>query len=113
MFDLPLSLKAWNTASFVATFKQELLSLDPGLLPLQQGLQHSSYALYDKLTVTVLNTAQDKNSISIKAGIFYNGVVAGCNCADDPTPVEKTNEYCEAIICIDRQTSHSTIKLTD
>jgi hypothetical protein len=113
MFDLPLSLKAWNTDSFETTLKQELLSLDPDLLPLQQGLQHSSYALNDKLTVTVLNSAQDDNSISIKVGLFYNGVIAGCNCADDPTPVDETNEYCEAIICIDRQTSHSTIRLTD
>ena len=113
MFDLPLSLKAWNTGSFEAIFKQELLSLDPDLLPLQQGLQHSSYALNDRLTVTVLNTMQDDSSISIKVGLFYYGVIAGCNCADDPTPVDETNEYCEAIICIDRQTSRSTIKLTD
>ncbi|MBT8118699.1 MAG: hypothetical protein KJN89_03185 [Gammaproteobacteria bacterium] len=111
MFDLPLSLKAWGTDSFDATFKQEMLSLDANLLPLQQGLQNSSYALSDKLTVMVLNTDHDESSITIKAGLFYNGIIAGCNCADDPTPVDETNEYCEVVICISRQTSQSTIKL--
>jgi hypothetical protein len=111
MFDLPLSLKAWNTDSFDSTFKHEILSLNVDLLPLQQGLRNSSYAISDKLAVTILNTEHDKTSITIKAGLFYNGVIAGCNCADDPTPVDETNEYCEVLVCIDRQTTHSTIEL--
>jgi hypothetical protein len=111
MFDLPLSLKAWNTDSFDTVFKHEILSLDAGLLPLQEGLQNSSYALSDKLAVMVLNTDQDDISITIKAGLFYNGIIAGCNCADDPTPMDETNEYCEVFIHINRQTSHGTIEL--
>ena len=111
MFDLPLSLKAWNTNSFDAVFKDEILSLDADLLPLQEGLQHSSYALSDKLAVLVLNTDHDDISITIKAGLFYNGIIAGCNCADDPTPMDETNEYCEVFIRINRQTSHGTIEL--
>jgi hypothetical protein len=111
MFDLPLSLKAWNTDSFDAVFKHEILSLDADLLPLQEGLQNSSYALSDKLAVLVLNTDHDDVSITIKAGLFYNGIIAGCNCADDPTPMDETNEYCEVFIHINRQTSHGTIEL--
>jgi len=112
MFDLPLSLEAWSSDSFDTIFKREICSLDANLLPLQQGLQHSNYAVSDKLAVIILNAEQDDTSINIKAGLFYNGIVAGCNCADDPTPVDETNEYCEVFICIDRGTSHSTIELT-
>jgi len=112
MFDLPLSLKAWGSDSFDTIFKREICSLDASLLPLQQGLQNSSYAISDKLAVIILSADQDDRSINIKAGLFYNGIVAGCNCADDPTPVDETNEYCEVVICIDRRTSHGKIKLT-
>ena len=113
MFDLPLSLKAWNTDAFEYTFKQEILSLDADLLPLQQGLQNSSYAVSDKLTVIILNTEHDNTSITIKAGLLYNGIIAGCNCADDPTPVDEVNEYCEIAVRINRQTANSTVKLAD
>jgi len=111
MFELPMSLKAWNTDSFAATFKQEILSLDARHLPLQEGLRNSSYAVSEKLAVMVLSSEQDDTSITIKAGLFYNGIIAGCNCADDPTPVDETNEYCEVFIRINQQTSHSTIEL--
>ena len=111
MFELPLTLEAWNTDAFDTTFKQEILSLDSEQLPLQQGLRNSSYAVADKLAVIILSSEQDKNNISIKAGLFYNGIIAGCNCADDPTPVDETNEYCEVCIRINRHTSQSTIEL--
>lgn len=111
MFDLPLSLQAWSSDSFEATFKREICSLDADLLPLQQGLEHSNYAVSDKLAVIILSAEQAGTNINIKAGLFYNGIVAGCNCADDPTPVDETNEYCEIFICIDQGTSNSTIEL--
>ena len=111
MFNLPLSLKAWNTEDFYPAFKHEILSLDIDLLPLQQGLRNSSYAISDRLAVIILNTEHDNTSITIKAGLFYNGVIAGCNCADDPTPVDETNEYCEVFVRIDRQTAHGFIEL--
>jgi len=31
--------------------------------------------------------------MSINIGVFYHSLIAGCNCADDPTPVDKINEY--------------------
>ena len=93
MFKLDSSLQAWNTDSFVETFKKEVCALSGGQLPLQQGLSNSSYALDDKLSVTVLDVTHDDEYISVKAGIFYTGIIAGCNCADDPGPVDEINEY--------------------
>ena len=111
MFYLPLSLKAWNTASFDTVIKQELYSLDANLLPLQQGLEHSSYAVSDKLTITILNIKDEPENIVVKAGLFYNGVIAGCNCADDPTPVDETNEYCDVLLYINKQNAKTRVEL--
>lgn len=111
MFYLPLSLKAWNTGSFDTVLKQELCSLDADLLPLQQGLEHSSYAVSDRLKITLLKVHEDSTHIIVKAGLFYNGIIAGCNCADDPTPVDETNEYCDVLFYINKQTAKTTVEL--
>jgi len=111
MFYLPLSLKAWRSPSFNTVLKLEVCSLDCRLLPLQQGLQNSSYATGDKLSVTVLETKEDATRITVKAGLLYNGIIAGCSCADDPTPTDETNEYCDVLFCIDKLTAETTITL--
>jgi hypothetical protein len=111
MFSLPLSLKAWNTGNFNVVIKREISALDPDLLPLQQGLQHSSYAITDRLSVTILNTRDSASDIIVKAGILYNGIIAGCSCSDDPTPIDETNEYCEVLFYIDKYTANTTVEL--
>jgi len=111
MFYLPLSLKAFATVSFNKVLRQEVCALDPDLLPLQQGLQNSSYAISDKLSVTVLEVKQDDINITIKAGLLYNGIIAGCSCSDDPTPIDETNEYCDVLFCINKQTAETTVRL--
>ncbi len=109
MFYLPLSLKAWNTPPFNAVLKQEVCALDASLLPLQQGLKNSSYAISDKLSIIVLESKDDVEKITIKAGLLYNGIIAGCSCSDDPTPIDETNEYCDVIFFIDKQTAAASI----
>ena len=109
MFYLPSSLKAWKTAAFNSTLKQEICSLDPKLLPLQQGLQNSSYAISDKLSIIVLETKEDAANIIVKVGLLYNGIIAGCSCADDPTPIDETNEYCDVLFYIDKRTAATTV----
>ncbi len=111
MISLPLSLKAWNTEDFNAVIKQEVCALDSDLLPLQQGLQYSSYVITDRLAVTILNTQERASDIMVKAGILYNGIIAGCSCSDDPTPIDETNEYCEVLFCINKHTANTTVEL--
>jgi hypothetical protein len=113
MFSLPQSRENWDTDAFDSVLKQELYSLDADMLPLQQGLRHSSYAVSDKLTITILNKNEDDENIIVKVGLFYNGIIAGCNCADDPTPVDEINEYCDALICINKQTAEATARLVN
>ena len=111
MFKLNLSLLAWDTDAFNNIFIKEISALDENTLPLQQGLLYSSYANGNNLTATVLNKSSDENRLFIKAGLFYTGVIAGCNCADDPTPVDENNEYCEVLFTIDKETAAASVSL--
>lgn len=113
MLKLNLTLQAWNTAEFRNVFLQEICLLDADTLPLQQGLQHSSYANSDDLTASVLSIKNDDEKLFIKAGLFYTGIIAGCNCADDPTPIDENNEYCEVLFSVDRNTAQTTVTLID
>ena len=111
MVHLPESVQAWGTPNFGNTLKQEILRLDALLLPLQQGLSTGSYALADQLAVTLISSSREEGRILAKVGLFYTSVIPGCNCADDPTPEEKFNEYCEALFSIDRLTGETAISL--
>jgi hypothetical protein len=105
------SVQAWGTPEFETILKNELKQLDPDLLPLQQGLSQSSYATRGAVDVVVLNSTENANTIRVKAGIFYSGVIAGSCCADDPTPVEEQTEYCEVQLALDKHTGETTVSL--
>lgn len=113
MVRLPLSLLAWGQPRFKEVFLDELRQFGPAVLPLQEGLAHSSYALDDDVRVSVLDRDESGTTLAVKIGIFYQGIVPGCSCADDPTPVEPQNEYCEAWVSIDLGTGEARIELTD
>jgi hypothetical protein len=57
----------------------------------------------------IINVTEDEAAIHVTAGIFYKGIMAGCSCADDPTPVGENPEYCEVRIDIDRVTAETTV----
>ncbi len=111
MIRLTRSLNAWGTPGFEAILKAEIEQLGADQLPLQQGLSTSSYAQDDKLNVRIISVSGEAGFIRAKAGIFYAGIIAGCNCADDPTPVEEQNEYCEVQLDIDKMTAETTVAL--
>jgi hypothetical protein len=113
MIKLTCSVAAWNSPGFTDTLRNELTSLGGEALPLQQGLKSSSYALDEKLSVTILNVAETAEHIIANAGLFYTGIIAGCSCADDPTPVDENTEYCEVVVRIEKATSAASIMLVD
>ena len=108
---LSKSLNAWNTPAFGEILKQEIQSLDGKLLPLQQGLSHSSYASEDHFSAVILRVSDGDTAICVKSGIFYTGLIPGCSCADDPTPNNETAEYCEVEFEIDKTTAETRVRL--
>lgn len=108
---LTQSINAWNSAEFESVFKTEVSQLPHASLPLQQGLTQSSYVSDEPFSAVILNSSTDSVCINIKAGIFYHGIIAGCSCADDPTPVDTQNEYCELFFTINRATGATLVTL--
>ena len=111
MIRLDRALKAWGRPAFEATLKQQIEQLDAEQLPLQQGMSAGSYALAEPVTATILSATELEHVIRVKAGIFFSSVIAGCSCADDPTPVDKMVEYCEVLLDIDKASAVTTVTL--
>lgn len=111
MIQLTKALQAWDTPAFAQVLKAELETLDKTLLPLQQGLAVSSYVSDSKHTAIVLGVSDDREAIRARVGIAYSGIVAGCSCADDPSPVDENPEYCVLLLTIDRQSGQATVAL--
>lgn len=111
MIQLNKSLNALKTSEFENVLQQEIAHLDSDLLPLQQGLTISSHATDRPVQVMILSTQEEAKLIRVKAGIFYTGIIAGCSCADDPTPIAEQNEYCVVEFCINKQSAEATVML--
>ncbi len=111
MIRLTKALNAWGTIEFTGALKTEVEQLDLNLLPLEQGLSVGNYVSGDKFSVMILGITEDEGCIHAKAGIFYNSIIGGCACADDPTPISELNEYCVVRLDIDKKTAETTVTL--
>lgn len=111
MFRLSKALSAWGIPAFKEILKDEIERLDAGVLPLQQGLSRGSYSDDKGLSVMIIGISDEPNRIRAKAGIFYTAVIAGCSCADDPTPVDELAEYCEVQFDIYKTMAETTVTL--
>ena len=108
---LQQSLRAWNTPEFETVFKREISQLGIGQLPLQQGLSVSNFVTEDPVTVMIHHVIELESVIRVQAGILYQGMIAGCSCADDPTPDNSNNEYCVVQFDINKATAETAIIL--
>jgi hypothetical protein len=110
---LEATLRAWNTPEFGATLKREVASLGSRLLPLQQAVSTTSVALDTPVTVILHESSETNDAVIVRIGVFFEGIVTGCSCADDPNPIEPQNEYCEFELAIDKITADTTLKLAE
>ncbi len=111
MLHLSRSRNAWGSPEFADTLKQEVAQLDARHLPLQEGLSQSSHVTDRPVQAMILSMDEDGGLIRVKIGVFYTGVIAGCSCTDDPTPISELNEYCVLQLGIDKSTAATTVTL--
>ncbi len=111
MFKLDKSLRSWGTPAFNDVLKNEIKGLEPALLPLQQGMSRGNYTSDKKFDVMIININDNLDFIRIKTGVFYTGMITGCSCADDPTPVDEHPEYCELQFDINKTTAEASVTL--
>jgi hypothetical protein len=104
---------AWGTPAFRETAKAEIEALDSARLPLQEGLARSSHVAPGKVGAVILGSEEEAGRLRLKAGLLYAGIIAGCGCADDPTPVDEITEYCEVEFLVDMATGKASVRLID
>lgn len=108
---LTKSLEAWGTPNFEGVLKSEVEQINADLLPLQQGLATTSHVAENPHKAMIINVTDEPDTIRVKAGIFYSGMVIGCSCADDPTPINEQSEYCEVEFIINKNTAEARVLL--
>ena len=100
-----------DDCDFKTMVKKAIESLSLDELPLQQALTQSSVALEGDLSVMLLGCDVTESSIQLRVGISFYGILSGCSCADDPTPVDRVNEYGEFVFTLNRETSEILVHL--
>ena len=113
MIKLERSLRVWGTPDFEDSLKHELAQVGAEQLPLQHALTTGNYVADAPVTITINSITEMPKVIRVRAGIFFQSVIGGCSCADDPTPVSEINEYCEALLEIDKTTADTVIMIPE
>ena len=113
MLRLEAVLSVWGRPEFEETLKHELMQLGIADLPLQAGLTSGSQAIDRPISVIVKHVDDAGPVIRAWVGIFFKSVIAGCSCADDPTPLNELDEFCELQLDIDKMTAVTTVTLLD
>lgn len=111
MIKLDKSLQAWGSADFKTTLQQEVMQLGADQLPLQQGLTTGNYVSDTPITVSINRMLEMDDVIRVTIGIFYQGIIGGCSCTDDPTPISDINEYCDVQLDIEKSTALTVVTL--
>ena len=111
MIHMQRALRAWGTDAYRNVLCEEVEQLPLELLPLQQGLRQSSQVSDAPVQAMFLQAEARDGQIISAVSLFYSGVIAGCNCADDPTPVDTLPEQCSIEITIDQQDATTHIRL--
>lgn len=102
-----------HSQNFKLILKQELEHLRHDELPLQRGLSTGNFVTDDPFSAMIISVKVLENSVQVKAGIFYQGILSGCSCADDPTPTSPSNEYCVVQLDINKVTAVTSVTLLD
>ena len=107
---LPDTLAAWPKAHFAATLEEELLRADPVVrLRLDRLLHHGTHVVGTPRFI-VLGSEADAAGVQVRLGVFLRSVLAGCACADDPTPMDTMDEYGELVLRIDRASARVDVE---
>jgi hypothetical protein len=101
-------LDAWHDATFPAALKQTLELLPAKALPLQQATTQGGLVAATGHEVTVLQVKGTDDRIHAETGVFFNEIVGGCSCGDDPL---EARAYCRMAVDIDRQTGEALFTL--
>jgi hypothetical protein len=98
---IPLTDGTCASKSFARELKREIEGLESGVLPLHRGTFQGGQVDDRDISATIVSVAERADVILARVGVFFNEVVGGCSCGDDPS---SENAYCEIQVRIDKET---------
>jgi hypothetical protein len=108
MTRLNLSLDNCQSDLFAQQLKHELEHLQQGTLPLAHATTQGGHVDDSNISATIVEVREDKGCVRARVGIFFNEVVGGCSCGDDPV---SANAYCEMQVSIDKASAEAEFAL--
>ncbi|WP_297529072.1 hypothetical protein [Thiohalobacter sp.] len=109
---LPELVGTRDRDALAAAVREALIGRDADALPLQQALTHGSVAVGGVREVLLISSREAGGRLLIRVGLFFTSLIAGCNCADDPTPADLLEEYGEFDLEMDARTGKGDIRPT-
>ncbi len=107
---LPELVGTRDRDALAAAVREALVGRDADALPLQQALTHGSVVIGGVREVLLISSREIGDRVQIRVGLFFTSVIAGCNCADDPTPADLLEEYAEFELDVDTRTGQASIR---
>ena len=87
-----------------------LKTLPPGCLPLQACCQQGGLPDLETLAVSILGLSREPQRVVARVGVFFDEVVGGCSCHDDPV---RANAYCAFELTLQRADGVAELRLLE
>ena len=98
------ALNHWEEDDFFQYFQQAFAQLSLDELPLSACCMYSGVIDPDSISLRLLSSRSDAQTIYLKIGIFFCEILSGCACSDDPSQaIVLENSYCELSATLDRK----------
>ncbi len=107
---LPQLIKDCEAQGFAQRLKQTLRQLPTGSLPLHQATTQGGLVDDSRLDISLISHRLHEDHLAVRIAVFFDEIVGGCNCHDDPVPA---NAYCLLDMRIDRTSGLSEFTLVD
>lgn len=89
-------LDAWGTPDWDDALARFLSSVEARSLPLTRLLSYGSFPLEEGMVLRLLSATRPQDGVLLlKVAVFFDSVLAGCSCADDPSGESVFAEYGE------------------
>jgi len=107
MTALPRVARASGVDTLKSMLKRDIENLKGGELPLESGTRQGGHVDDRRLSATIFEVDETAQIVQARVGVFFDEVVGGCSCGDDPFTV---NAYCELRVRLDKRTGQATFE---
>lgn len=90
---------SWGQQNFADVLQRELLSLPAGTLPLHLATEQGGIVDDTSIEISLLGSEEQAATLEVRAWVFFEEIISGCNCDDDPM---STRSLCTLLVRIDK-----------